>query len=329
MNKILLIFSLILNLILTFIVVNCKVKYKRYLYQPFEEKSVKEKVDIVITWVNSSDIKWQKDKEYYYKLNNNLGDNDGLRFPDKKYSELELKTAILFILKNISWKGNIYIVTTDGQVPDCYYNLVGMYNNIKIVYHSDIWPKNLLNTLPTFNSHAIECNIHRIKGLSNNFIYFNDDMYLVKELDYNSMFYNNKMVIQPLESIVPIFNKKVWHQVWTKMYNLYDMHSPRHVCYALNKNVMNVAEDSVFDLWQKTISTRFRSTSDIAPVGYTINFCLQHKLGYLANKKLNLYAHHNPKKVFNVKDNKVDIVCINETSDIYKSINNLINNYEI
>ena len=34
--------------------------------------------------------------------------------------------------------------------------------------------------LPTFNSNAIEASMHKIKGLSEHFVYFNDDMYLLK-----------------------------------------------------------------------------------------------------------------------------------------------------
>ena len=35
--------------------------------------------------------------------------------------------------------------------------------------------------LPSYNSSAIELNIHRIRGLSEHFIYFNDDMFKIKD----------------------------------------------------------------------------------------------------------------------------------------------------
>ena len=34
------------------------------------------------------------------------------------------------------------------------------------------------DALPTFNSHAIELNLHRIPGLAPAFLYFNDDFFL-------------------------------------------------------------------------------------------------------------------------------------------------------
>ena len=34
--------------------------------------------------------------------------------------------------------------------------------------------------LPTFNSHVIEANLHKIPNLSEHFIYFNDDVFVAK-----------------------------------------------------------------------------------------------------------------------------------------------------
>lgn len=36
--------------------------------------------------------------------------------------------------------------------------------------------------LPTFNSHVIEANLHKIPNLSEHFIYFNDDVFVAKPL---------------------------------------------------------------------------------------------------------------------------------------------------
>lgn len=275
-------------------------------------------VDIVITWVDSSDINWQQSKQYYY--NDKSSDNEQIRFPDVNHPELELKTTIEFILKNIEWCRNIFIVTADGQVPKCYDELNKLKNNIQIVHHSQIWPEDMLDTLPTFNSHSIECNIHRIEGLSNNFIYFNDDMYLIKKLNYFDMFYDNKLVIQPFSNC-PSISNKVWSIVWNRMYDMYKMLPPRHFCYALTKTAMFAAEKSIYQHWKQTIANRFRSNDDVAPIGYTINYALKNNLGYITNKPLTLLGHYDEKKVFNyTKNTKATIICINETSDIQQSI---------
>ena len=51
---------------------------------------------------------------------------------------------------------------------------------IKIIHHNEIFSN--LSHLPTFSSSSIEMNLHRIPGLSSNFIYFNDDITLMKPI---------------------------------------------------------------------------------------------------------------------------------------------------
>ena len=48
------------------------------------------------------------------------------------------------------------------------------------VTHEDIFPNK--SHLPTFSSPAIEAHIHRIPGLSQRYIYFNDDVMFGKEV---------------------------------------------------------------------------------------------------------------------------------------------------
>ena len=46
--------------------------------------------------------------------------------------------------------------------------------------------------LPTFSSHPIELNIHRIKGISDKIVYFNDDMFLTDAVKPELFFKNGK-----------------------------------------------------------------------------------------------------------------------------------------
>ncbi|MCH1933153.1 hypothetical protein L9G16_23715, partial [Shewanella sp. A25] len=75
-------------------------------------------------------------------------------------------------LKYANWFNNLYIVT-DNQIPK---NLPDD-SRIHIVDHSDIIPAVYL---PTFNSDAILLNIHKIHGLVEHFVYFDDDFLLLK-----------------------------------------------------------------------------------------------------------------------------------------------------
>lgn len=73
---------------------------------------------------------------------------------------------------NAPWIRHIYIVT-NGQVPSW---LDTSNPRVSIVPHDAIFANR--SVLPTFSSLAIEFNLHRIPGLSETFLYFNDDVFL-------------------------------------------------------------------------------------------------------------------------------------------------------
>ncbi|MGF1703713.1 stealth conserved region 3 domain-containing protein, partial [Photobacterium makurazakiensis] len=93
----------------------------------------------------------------------------------------ELKYSIRSVLMYASWVRNIYIVT-DSQVPDWLVEC----KKVIIIDHKDIFPDH--NVLPVFNSHAIESNLHKIDGLSDCFLYFNDDVFLGKKVEKSDFF---------------------------------------------------------------------------------------------------------------------------------------------
>ncbi|MEX3021362.1 stealth conserved region 3 domain-containing protein [Kluyvera sp. STS39-E] len=122
-----------------------------------------KKVDVVYTWVNQTDIDWQ---ELWMKTFPEQ-DFDPDRFTDND----ELKYSLRSINKYAPWVNRIFIVS-NCRPPEW----LGYSSKIEWVYHEDIYPRE--DMLPTFNSHSIECCLHRIKGLSEFFIYFNDDVVL-------------------------------------------------------------------------------------------------------------------------------------------------------
>ena len=82
----------------------------------------------------------------------------------------ELRYSLRSVWKFAPWVRNIFIVT-NGQVPH-WLNLD--HPRIKIITHDEIFGNS--THLPTFASPAIEANLHRIPGLSDRFIYLNDDV---------------------------------------------------------------------------------------------------------------------------------------------------------
>jgi hypothetical protein len=133
---------------------------------------IKFKVQIDMNSLNETKSKFKK-LSITWDLGNPLSNDLEL---NRFYDNNELKYSLRSLEKYAPWFRNIYIVT-NGQVPD-WLNLTN--SRVKLVKHEEIFPNK--SHLPTFNSAAIETHLHRIKGLSKNFVYFNDDLLLTKPI---------------------------------------------------------------------------------------------------------------------------------------------------
>lgn len=134
-------------------------------------------IDLVYTWVNGSDLVWQekRDRTIGCPIEKSAENCEG-RYVDND----ELMFSLRSVEKYAPWIRRIFIVT-DNQVPRW---LDTSNPKIKIVDHSEILPAEVL---PTFNSVVIEHALHKIPGLSEHFLYANDDMFfnrLVRPKDF-------------------------------------------------------------------------------------------------------------------------------------------------
>lgn len=127
---------------------------------------MKHDIDFVVTWLDSSDQAWQKDYQNY-KYAVNKGDAAPARFRDWGLFRYWFRS----IEQYAPWVHKVYLVT-NGTFPEW---INDKHEKLVLVNHADYIPK---ENLPTFNSHTIELHLHKIKGLSEHFVYFNDDMYL-------------------------------------------------------------------------------------------------------------------------------------------------------
>jgi len=102
------------------------------------------------------------------------------------YDNDELKFSLRSLEKYAPWIRNVYLVT-NGQIP----NWLNLSNpKIRLVTHEQIFKNK--SHLPTFSSPAIETHLHRINGLSKRFIYFNDDVLLLKKIYIDDFFSMSK-----------------------------------------------------------------------------------------------------------------------------------------
>lgn len=136
-------------------------------------------MDFVLIWVDNQDPNWQTDFEKYsYEYN---GEKKEVRFRDWG----NLRYWFRSVEKFTPWVNKIHFVTC-GHYPSW---LNKKSPKLHLVKHSDYIPEEFL---PTFNANPIELNLHHIKGLSEEFVYFNDDMFILQPLSEKRFFSHGK-----------------------------------------------------------------------------------------------------------------------------------------
>ncbi len=134
-----------------------------------------EKIDFVVTWVDGSDPEWQKEYQKH------LGDKQINFAHYRDYGTL--RYWFRAVENYAPWVNQIHFVTC-GQIPEW---LNSDHPKIRCVSHSDYMPADYL---PTFSANPIELNFHRIEGLAEQFVYFNDDTFLTAPVTPEDFFKN-------------------------------------------------------------------------------------------------------------------------------------------
>ena len=124
-----------------------------------------EKIDFVIPWVDGGDLEWRKEKNKYSP--SPVADVNEIRYRDIEL----LKYWFRSVEKYAPWVNKVHFITW-GHLPE-WLNIE--CEKLNIVNHKDYIPEKYL---PTFSSHPIGLNVHRIDGLAERFVYFNDDTLL-------------------------------------------------------------------------------------------------------------------------------------------------------
>ena len=121
-------------------------------------------IDVVYTWAGEGD-----------NVNNIRTSNND-----------ELKYSLRGIEQNLPWVNRIYILMNPTKKVPSWFKYDYDDNKVVIVDHYDTYDD--YKYLPTTNSNSIETTLHKIPGLSEHFIYFNDDLFITKKLPYTHFF---------------------------------------------------------------------------------------------------------------------------------------------
>lgn len=135
------------------------------------------KIDFVIPWVDGNDPKWIDQKKEY--IPNKNEDDRIIRFRDWDNLQYWFRGVEYYA----PWVNKIHFITC-GHLPKW---LNTNHPKLNIVKHENYIPSEYL---PTFSSHVIELNMHRIEGLAEHFVYFNDDIFITRPLKKTHFFKN-------------------------------------------------------------------------------------------------------------------------------------------
>lgn len=159
-------------------------------------------IDFVVTWVDMEDPKWKKE----FAAAKGLIDNSKNQYSEARFRDYGfLKYWFRGVEKFAPWVRKIHFVTC-GQKPEW---LDTSNPKLNMVNHTDYIPSQFL---PTFNSSIIELYFHRIPGIADRFVYFNDDMYLISDTP-SSRFFSADGIPQDIAA----FRFNTGMSLWSKL----------------------------------------------------------------------------------------------------------------
>lgn len=180
-------------------------------------------IDAVVTWVDSTDPGWRRSYELHtgeaFQPAN--ATDPRTRFsPASADPEAELSMCLELIRRNLPWVRRTYVVTARPQRPRCLKDEV-------LVHHDALG----LGTV--FNSHAVESSLHRIPGLAERFVYFNDDFYVRRPVSRGAFLTPGGLPLVRVEHMSAASQECAWEQPhlckWERTNALAALAAEKHV----------------------------------------------------------------------------------------------------
>lgn len=243
-------------------------------------------IDLVYTWVDGTDPAWAARQDAARAAAGDLNWHRAAANRGRYADREELRYSLRSVWMYADFFRMIYIVT-DRQVPIWLRD----HPRIRVVDHSEIFGD--AGRLPTFNSHAIESRLHHIDGLSEHFVYCNDDMFIGRRLSPHAFFHPNglcKFLPSPFEldpgPASPADNPaevagKNNRALLRERYPTLVTHKLRHAPYPLRRSVLLEMEQAYPEHFAATAASQFRSPQD-----YSVASSLSHYYAYVTQRAL-------------------------------------------
>jgi hypothetical protein len=281
-------------------------------------------VDVVYTWVDGEDPEWRRTKDHHLHLAGKGSLSAQAANSARYLSRDELMYSLRSLNLYADWFRKIYLVTAD-QVPPW---LDTSHPRIQMVSHADIFAD--ARCLPTFNSHAIESRLHHIDGLSEHYIYLNDDVFFGRvvspELFFHgngqSMFFMSKAQLDlgPPDLVEPpvMSAAKNNRALIRDAFGVNITQKLKHVPHAQQRSVLFEMEERFPERFAQTSANRFRSHSDLSIASalhhyyaYATGRAVPGKIRYAYSDVSDPYTAKRLQKLLWARDS--DVICLNDT----------------
>ncbi len=274
-----------------------------------KNSSNKHPIDFVILWVDGNDEKWKKEKKIYsekklFNTSNRFRDWDNMQY--------------LFrgIEKYADFVRNIYFITY-GHTPK-WMNL--NHPKLKIIKHKSFIP---VDFLPTYNSNVIVLNLHRIVDLSENFVLFNDDLFIMQPLEEKDFFEDDKPKDFFIEENKTTYSERYLQlksnitKVLEKYFSKCDYdYLNIHLTQPFNKNIfVKLWKENESELNQSCLG-KFRSDQDIGRniFRYYSLLSTEYK-NYKIKGKYFAITNDNREIIKTIKDSNYKLICLNDACE--------------
>lgn len=284
-----------------------------------------EPIDFVITTVDGSDPAWQE------RFNATLARKSGEAVLAKTANAARYTThdELRFVLRSMHYYApyvrTIHVVT-DAQCPAW---LDTTHPRINLVDHRDIIDAGYL---PCFNSDAIESCLWKIPGLSERFVYFNDDVLLMAPTDESTFFTPHGLPrFFPSPRRIPDMPAD-WADSYTMHAHLQTaaalekrgygrpLVKYRHVAFSARKSTLQAMEEEFAEELVRTRTSPLRSETSFATISFLYpNYALATRSGVLADicyQYIDISWHDWRKRLLGAcRRTDVTIACVNESHD--------------
>ena len=231
-------------------------------------------MDIVITYVNGLDPVWQSDYEKYTNQ----------PVVEKRFRDWgTLRYLFRGVAENMSFVRKVHLVVShESQVPEWVNR-----DEVHIVMHKDIIPAEFL---PTFNCNPIEMHLHRIEGLDEEYLYFNDDIFPMLECKKGDFFRDGKCFLGMSHHLFAcdMFKKicrnsdRMARRALSKRHRLCFLR-PQHTCTPMFKSECKEVYSKMPAEIAKTTASRIRDDKNLNQYLFLDYMYLK---GRLVNKRL-------------------------------------------